>query len=269
MTSPAHVFTVVDGLRLHHLDYGGDGPTIALIHGVLGNAWMWHGIAGRLTAHGRVVAIDLRGYGDSQWPPDGGEPTTAYAADVDTLAENHGWGDLKVIGFSLGGLVGLALWDREPARVDRLIMVDLPPASKKDEDDVPPIQMAVPTRAAAVEAERRSLPHAPDDLVAVMADHGYRPGSEGLVRKHHPSIAERWRFRSENWWHVVERFDRPLLFVNAPDGGVCSPEDAAAVASRAHSGSVATIRESGHLIPLEQPAKFGDVAVDFLQREAR
>jgi pimeloyl-ACP methyl ester carboxylesterase len=264
VTAPAHVFTVVDGLRLHHLDYGGTGSTIALIHGVLGNAWMWHGMAERLTEHGHVVAVDLRSYGDSQWSLSGGEPTTAYASDLAALAEIHHWGPLTIVGFSLGGLVGLALWDRDPAGVDRLVMVDLPPASQKSEADVPPIQMAVMDQSAAIEAERRNLPHAPDSLIHLMASQGYRPGDEGLVRKHHPSIAERWRFRSEDWWHVVDRLDRPLLFVHAPDGGVCSLTDATEVSRRAQFGSIATVLESGHLIPLEQPEEFGDVVVEFL-----
>lgn len=266
MTRPRHVFTVVDGRRLHHLDHGGDGPPIVLVHGVLGNAWMWAGVADRLTDHGHVVAVDLRGYGDSQWSAEGADATIDHAADLAGLADAHGWSAATVIGFSLGGLVGLALSALRSDLIDRLVMVDLPPSSTKSEYEVQPVRMAVANHAEAVAAERAGLPHASDELVEVMANHGYRPGDDGtLVRKHHPVIAKRWRFRSEDWWDSVDRFDKPLLFVHAPDGPVCSADDARSVPDRARRGRLVQVPDSGHLIPLERPDVFLSHVVDFLK----
>ncbi len=265
MTSPVHVFTVVDGRRLHHLDYGGEGPPIVLVHGVLGNAWMWSGVAGRLTGHGRVIALDLRGYGDSQWSVEGADPTTAHASDLAGLADAHGWPSITLVGFSLGGLVGLALWELRPELVTRLVMVDLAPSSTRTETDVQPIPMTVAGHAEAVAVERAGLPHTSDELVEVMAGHGWRPGTDGmLVRKHHPGIASRWRFRSEDWWHTVDRFEPPLLFVHAPDSPVCPPAEAGAVAERARRGHMVAVSGSGHLIPLEQPDAFVAHVIEFL-----
>lgn len=268
MTTPQHVFTVVDGRRLHHLDHGGTGPTILLVHGVLGNAWMWAGVTDRLVRHGHVVAVDLRGYGDSQWSPDGADPTVEHASDLAGLADAHGWASMAVIGFSLGGLVGLALWERRPELVERLVMVDLPPASERSETEVRPVAMTVAGHAEAVAAERAALPHAPEELVEVVAQHGYRPGPGGmLTRTHQPVVAERWRFRSEDWWGALERFDGPLLFVHAPDGPVCTEEEARAVVERARSARLSQIGDSSHLIPLERPDAFAEAVVAFLGTE--
>lgn len=266
MTEPWHVFSVVEGLRLHHLDYGGEGPPVVLIHGVLGQAWMWRGVAPALTSHGHVVAVDLRGYGDSQWSLDGADSTSELASDLLGMADLHGWDSATIVGFSLGGLVGLAMSEQRPDFVDRLVMVDLPPASSKTETEVPPIQMAVADHGEAVAAERASIPHASESLIQTMASHGYRPGEQGtLVRKHHPVIAQRWRFRSEDWWGALERFDRPLLFVHAVDGLVCSEEEAHAVVQRSRLGRLVSVPQSGHLVPLEQPEAFSQHVVSFLE----
>lgn len=266
MSRPTHVFTVVDGRRLHHLDHGGEGDPILLIHGVLGNAWMWDGVARALTGLGHVIAVDLRGYGDSQWSAEGADPTEELAADLAGLAHHHGWERLRVVGFSLGGLVGLALWEHAPGLVSSLVMVDLAPSSTRSEDEVPPTQMSVADHAGAVAAERANLPHAPEELVEVMARHGWRPGADGaLVRKHHPEVSRRWRFRSEDWWPTLERFDRPLLFVHASEGPVCPAEAAAAVASRAQHGKLVSVPGSGHLIPLERPEVFTSHVIEFLE----
>ncbi|MFP3916013.1 MAG: alpha/beta fold hydrolase [Actinomycetota bacterium] len=268
MGPPRHVFTVVDGLRLHHLDHGGEGRTILLVHGVLGNAWMWEGVADALARMGHVVAVDLRGYGDSQWSAEGCDPTETLASDMAGLADAHGWSEMAVVGFSLGGLVGLALWEKRPDLVERLVMVDLPPSSPRGETEVPAVQMTAPDHATAVEAERANLPHAPEELVEVMAHHGYRPGEGGeLVRKHHPGVAERWRFRSEDWWPTLERFDRPLLFVHAPDSPVCPAAGAQRVADRAPRGRLVEVPDSGHLVPLEQPELFAGHVVGFLEED--
>jgi len=268
MGPPRHVYTVVNGLRLHHLDHGGEGRTVLLIHGVLGSAWMWAGVADALAEVGQVVAVDLRGYGDSQWSAEGCDPTEALASDLVGLADAHGWSETAVVGFSLGGLVGLALWQQRPDLVERLVMVDLPPASSQGETEVPSVQMTVPDHAAAVAAERANLPHTREELVETLAQHAYRPGDGGyLVRKHHPAVAGRWRFRSEDWWPTLERFDRPLLFVHAPDSPVCPPDEAQRVMDRASRGRLVEVADSSHLVPLEQPEVFAGHVADFLEED--
>ena len=60
-----------DGVAIHYLDWGGDGPPLLLIHatGFLGA--LWRPIAERLTGRFRVVAFDQRGHGESGKPADG------------------------------------------------------------------------------------------------------------------------------------------------------------------------------------------------------
>src|SRR5712672_648461 len=65
------------GARIH-LRHGGDGPPLLLLHGNPLTHASWHKIAGRLAQQFHVVATDLRGYGDSVGPDDGGENNINY-----------------------------------------------------------------------------------------------------------------------------------------------------------------------------------------------
>src|SRR6266852_6343196 len=59
---------IVNGIRLHYLDWGGDGAPIVLLHatGFLGP--IYRPIAQALTTIGRVYSFDQRGHGDSERP---------------------------------------------------------------------------------------------------------------------------------------------------------------------------------------------------------
>src|ERR687889_308919 len=58
-----------DGIPLHVRDWGGGGRAVVLLHGLASNARIWDEVAPRLVGAGlRVVALDLRGHGDSGQP---------------------------------------------------------------------------------------------------------------------------------------------------------------------------------------------------------
>ena len=57
---------IVNGLKLHLLDWGGEGRTpLVLLHGFTGNAHAWDTLSIALQPHFRVYAVDQRGHGDS------------------------------------------------------------------------------------------------------------------------------------------------------------------------------------------------------------
>ena len=68
---PRSSFVNLKGLRLHTLDWGGDGAPIVILHatGFLGR--IYRPLAERLRAIGHVYSYDQRGHGDSSAAPDG------------------------------------------------------------------------------------------------------------------------------------------------------------------------------------------------------
>ena len=259
-----HGFVHNGGLRLHYLDYGGSGRPIVCLHGVTGHAWVWSGVAGPLTAVGRVVAPDLRGFGDSQWSADEAYATADHVSDLDALVSLLGAEEVDLVGSSWGGLVSIAYAAAQPGRVRRIALVDVAPSSNQAEDEVPPIAYDFADHAAVVEAERSVNPNAPDEMIQVAAAHGTRPGEGGrLYRKRDPLFLRRWPFRADDRWAELASLDLPVLVVHAGNSFIPG-EVAERMAKEAQRASLVEIQNSGHVVPIENPSALADTLVAFL-----
>src|SRR5262249_59708341 len=84
--TPASGFVSANGVRLHYLDFGGDGPPAVLHHATGFHAWVWTPIAEALSTRYRVFAVDARGHGDSEKPLDGYR-WKAFIADLVAFVE--------------------------------------------------------------------------------------------------------------------------------------------------------------------------------------
>ncbi|MGW6447546.1 alpha/beta fold hydrolase [Lentzea sp. NPDC055074] len=91
-------------MKLAATDFGGDGPSFLLLHGLGGDRTAWDTLAPRLD--GRAVAVDLRGHGES---PDGPWDWKAVLDDLDETTVRFGLGEPVVVGHSLGGIIA-GLW---------------------------------------------------------------------------------------------------------------------------------------------------------------
>ncbi|MBI4198467.1 MAG: alpha/beta fold hydrolase, partial [Chloroflexi bacterium] len=71
-TRPISQHVEANGLRLHYLDWGEEVPTqLVLLHGLTSNAHTWDDFAKESHTAFRVVAMDLRGHGESGHAQDG------------------------------------------------------------------------------------------------------------------------------------------------------------------------------------------------------
>jgi pimeloyl-ACP methyl ester carboxylesterase len=100
----------------------GRGPAVLLIHGVGGDAGNWDPIADRLARRLDVMAMDLRGHGQSA-VIDGAVDVHDFARDAAQVLDEAGVATCRVVGFSLGGVVAQALTLDFPARVEKLAVL--------------------------------------------------------------------------------------------------------------------------------------------------
>ncbi len=100
---------VAGEVGLRTLDWAGSGRPFLLVHGLSSNALLWRGVAEHLSAAGhRVVAVDLRGHGESDSPADGYDTATA-ATDLRAVLARLNLRRPVVAGQSWGGNVVLRL----------------------------------------------------------------------------------------------------------------------------------------------------------------
>lgn len=267
----AHGWTTVGALRLHHLrwdgvdgDVDGGAAAVLCLHGVAGQAWAWNGAAPLLAAgRGTAYALDMRGHGASSWAPDGDYSTASMAADVAGWIEADGLGPVDLVGLSWGGLVGATLASTRPDLVRRLVMIDVPPEFGQAVDDVPPRPASFATLDEVIEFEAGANCHAPAEHIEVLAAGSVRPGPAGLERCHDPLFLTTWPFRAEDHWPAVRGVSCPALLVRAEDSFVLAA-DVAVAEAEALGGELVEIGPSGHLVNVDQPARFAEVVLDFL-----
>lgn len=121
-----------DGLRIR-ASVGGSGPPVLLLHGHPQTHATWHAVAPPLAERHSVVAMDLRGYGDSQ-KPEGGERHANYAkramaADAVAVMRHLGHDRFAVVGHDRGGRVAHRLALDHPDAVTRLAVLDIAPTA--------------------------------------------------------------------------------------------------------------------------------------------
>jgi pimeloyl-ACP methyl ester carboxylesterase len=119
-----------DGLRLHYREYGGDTsrPPILCLPGLTRNARDFEGVAERLAGDWRLICVELRGRGLSEYAKD---PMTyvppVYLQDVEALIAELGLTRFIPFGTSLGGLITSLLALSDNRRIAGALLNDIGP----------------------------------------------------------------------------------------------------------------------------------------------
>ena len=123
MTEPPSQYVNVRDIRLNYVDWGGCGAPMLLLHGDMRTSRSWDAVARRLTDEYRVIALDARGHGDSDWTPRG----YRFAERVDDLAafcETLGLRDVVGVAHSTGGVVMALCAQKYPGMFSWLALME-------------------------------------------------------------------------------------------------------------------------------------------------
>ena len=127
VTEPGGRILALDGGEMQVVEHGPRGASpIVLIHCFSCAIDWWDRMMPLIDRHHRVVAVDLLGHGGSEKPTSG--YTVPNQADLVAQAlDRLGVRNATVVGHSLGGSVAVALAERSPALVGKVMIVDTPP----------------------------------------------------------------------------------------------------------------------------------------------
>ena len=120
---PASHTIEVRGISLRYVDWGGKGPPMLMLHGDMRTSRSWDAVARELRSSFRVVAVDARGHGDSDWPPKG------YAfhervADLSEFSDRLGLSGSVGVGHSSGGVVMALMAQQRPEAFSHLVLLE-------------------------------------------------------------------------------------------------------------------------------------------------
>jgi pimeloyl-ACP methyl ester carboxylesterase len=119
-----HHTAPINGAELHYVTAGAAGSPILLVHGFPETWWTFHKVIPLLAAAHRVVAVDLRGFGDSSTAGDDHDSTTA-AADLHGLIQHLGLGPVHVAAQDISGGTVFRLVAEHPQDVLSLTAIEM------------------------------------------------------------------------------------------------------------------------------------------------
>lgn len=263
------MLALINGVHLGHESRGTVGPVLVLLHAFPLNRAMWEPQMTDLCVDFRTVALDFRGFGESD-APDGPYSMEMLADDVKGLLDHLAVERVVLCGLSMGGYVALAFYRKYRELVQALVLADTragadPPEVRQGRYQMMEIARregppAVAERMlprllapitferdpALVERVRKMMEAAPTTgLVGALAGMAERPDSTGLL----PQIA------------------CPTLVVVGEHDAPAPPAEARTMAEAIPRARLEVIPEAGHLSNLEQPETFNQFLRDWLYDE--
>jgi len=271
---PEDRFLLVNGIRLHYLDWGGGARPVLLLHGFTAHAHAWDALAQALSPRYHVLALDQRGHGDSDWARDGAYATEDHLADIAGFVEALGLPRLAIIGHSMGGRNAIAYAACFPERVERLVLVDSRPASDAGGAVmVRGLLSLIPPEIGSVDEIIPGLlqlfPRLSPEMAYHLARYGFRESASGvLTPKYDMAIgaqAHRAGYAAADLWPFIQQIRCPTLIIRGAESGVLTREAALRMAEAIAGSQFIEIEGAGHLVPQENPCAFETAVRRFLE----
>lgn len=249
-------------------DSGGAGRPLVLVHGFPLDRRIWAAQVRGLRGKARVIAPDLRGFGET--PPRPGPLTIdAYALDVRDLLDELAIESAVIGGVSMGGYVALAFHRHFPHRVRGLVLVDTRAGADSLEARRARDEMAGVARMKGAGAvASRMLPK--------MLGRGGGPDADRLAERLRAIMeAQPVEAIAGALGAMRDRQDAteslasirvPALVVTGAEDQLIAPAESRALADSIPDAHLEVIPGAGHLPNFEKPDAFDAVLTRFLAR---
>lgn len=266
--SPGGTPGVPQGL---YVEERGSGFPLLLIQGLGYASWAWRFQWAAFAPRWRTIAFDNRGTGRSSKPP-GPYSIDLLADDAADLLHSLGVEQAHVLGLSMGGYISQTLALRHPELVRSLVLAGTGPGE--------PTHVPVPEDTLSEWLAHAHL--APEEYARATMHLSYSPGwttehaelFEELLaaRLEFPTPREAWRAQYDACVRFVEeglpieQIQAPTLVVHGDRDRVVPLSNGQAIARRIPRAELLILDGCGHVVPIEEPDRFNEAVVSFLQR---
>jgi pimeloyl-ACP methyl ester carboxylesterase len=265
-------FLSVNGLRIHYLDWGGsEKPPFLMLHGIGRVAHSFDHIAPRFTADYHVMAIDMRGHGDSGWSPEGAYLVEDYVKDLEGFVAQLQLRDLTLLGNSTGGRVVQVYAGKHPERVARLIVEDVGPERTNEIASGFARRVEQEEKGWASEDElfqslRRSGTKVAEALDRNYAHFGSKQRADGrIVWKRDPNLVK--GFVPTELWQYVSQIRSPTIYILGGASSIVPPATQQKLKTTLPDVEIVTMPGLGHYPHQEDPEGFVGIVRGFLAKK--
>lgn len=228
------------GLELAYREWNRDanGLPLFLLHGITGASADWHRVVQHMPAR-RIIALDARGHGRSDWAFDAAYGGDQHFADVSCALANLGIERCAIAGYSMGGGVAIMAAAAIPERVAGVVVIDAYPH---------PVMSPGSSRIARWVSRFDGPPR-------------FDPA---IARQFQDQLAEGREARLDLWslWEAIEC---PVLVVRGAQSDVLTASSAGEMLSRLPGSRLVTIDDVSHPIPFVRPRELAAVLETFVR----
>jgi esterase len=263
--SAADAKTVPAGMKLHFKELG-RGEPLVLLHGLFGSADNWFGVAPKLAEKFHILMPDLRNHGHSPHRSEMNYPL--MAADLEKFFAAQSIKSAHVLGHSMGGKVAMQLALDFPARVKKLVVVDVAPRAYA------PMHDHLFDALLALELTSFQTRQQIEDVLApeIPSLNLRRFLLKNLGRDEHGKFIWKMNLRgvADNYPHLGRVISAgkpnagPALFIRGGRADYISAADEVEIRRLFSAAEIETIAEAGHWVPADAPEEFVRLVLDFL-----
>jgi pimeloyl-ACP methyl ester carboxylesterase len=269
---PTDKFIPVDNLQLHYLEWGNEhAQAMVLLHGIGDNAHIWDHFARNVAEHLRIIALDQRGHGLSDWAVPPAYSCEDYVADLDKIIQALQLTGIILMGHSMGALHATRYASSRPENVSALIHADIepyPPEWNKKYllnlyEELPAFYETIDEY---VSETRKNSPYAEQKMLHDMASHALVRGEDGKFR---------CRFDRETLSHFDNYDLRPYLrhiqcaslIIRGKESRVMSAQIAREMSHTMPRCTFAEIQKAAHPVLTDNPTELLRVVSNFLREQ--
>ena len=256
----------IDAIQMAYTDTGAGRPVV-LIHGYPFNRSLWNEQVTALSVNHRVIAPDLRGFGESE-ASDGTATMNRMAQDVALLLDHLEIARATIAGLSMGGYVALAFYKQFAARVRALILADTRAQADTDEGKQTRAQQAEKalTEGMAGIADAM-LPKllTPEtvskrpEIVKRVRDMMLKTKPEGAA------AALRGMAERDDQTSLLAKITVPALILVGAEDAITPVADSEQMHQAIAGSRLVVLEKAGHVSNLERTDEFNQALLDFLQ----
>ncbi|MDR8079987.1 alpha/beta hydrolase [Burkholderia cenocepacia] len=269
-----------DGLRLHYVSWGrDDAPTVVMLHGLRSYAHTWAPVADALVDRYRVVALDQRGRGLSDWDPRRDYYAAAYVRDLDALVRALDLRRFVLVGHSMGGANAFVYAASNPDRLAGLVIEDMGPGASAGSQGSERIKRELKETPDAFASWddarafwRRQRPNITESALDSRLAHSLKEGEQGRIVWRHDAqgiAAARLAATPEqlvHLWPLILNLHVPTLLLRGGDSDFLSAGVAAEMAAAHAEIERIDVPGATHYVHDDQPDAFNRALRTWLDR---
>jgi pimeloyl-ACP methyl ester carboxylesterase len=266
----------VGNLNLSYQEWGNpQAEPVVMLHGFGVSGHMFDEFADRMQDRYRLIALDQRGHGDSDWAEDGNYSRDAFVEDLEGFRKELGLDRFLLVGHSMGGLNAVSYANRHPERVRALVLVDVGPESAKEGVD----NIVRFTRGPDelefeefVELAHRFNSRRTLENIRERMRHRLKPTENG---KYTWKFDKRFRepdsglrvgsdATNDDSWALFRAIRVPTLLIRGAESDVLTQSVAERAATEMQRCRMVVVPGAGHSVPGDSPDAFTEAVQEFL-----